>query len=91
MCVCVRAHHIYYKLVISLVGKCTKTFSPADCFIYFVPNQMWSVKYNEFQLDCSYYLLQSPDGKYIASGALDGIVNVFDISTGKLIHTLEGK
>lgn len=33
MCVCARAHHIYYKLLISLVGKCTKTFSPADCFI----------------------------------------------------------
>uniref|UniRef100_A0A2C9JG02 Uncharacterized protein n=1 Tax=Biomphalaria glabrata TaxID=6526 RepID=A0A2C9JG02_BIOGL len=33
---------------------------------------------------------QSPDGKFIASGALDGIVNVFDITTGKLIHTLEG-
>ncbi|KAH9368425.1 hypothetical protein HPB48_012645 [Haemaphysalis longicornis] len=32
----------------------------------------------------------SPDGKYIASGAIDGIINVFDISTGKLVHTLEG-
>ena len=36
-------------------------------------------------------LLQSPDGKYIACGAIDGIVNIFDIATGKLIHTLEGK
>ena len=34
---------------------------------------------------------QSPDGKYLACGAIDGIVNVFDIATGKLIHTLEGK
>lgn len=36
-------------------------------------------------------LLQSPDGKYLASGAIDGIINIFDIATGKLLHTLEGK
>ena len=34
--------------------------------------------------------LQSPDGKYLASGAIDGIINIFDIATGKLLHTLEG-
>ena len=34
--------------------------------------------------------LQSPDGKYQASGAIDGIINIFDIATGKLLHTLEG-
>lgn len=34
---------------------------------------------------------QSPDGKYLASGAIDGIINIFDIATGKLLHTLEGK
>ena len=33
---------------------------------------------------------QSPDGKYIASGAIDGIINIFDMTTGKLLHTLEG-
>lgn len=33
---------------------------------------------------------QSPDGKYIASGALDGIINIFDVAQGKLVHTLEG-
>jgi WD40 repeat protein len=33
---------------------------------------------------------QSPDGKYLASGAIDGIINIFDIATGKLLHTLEG-
>ena len=43
---------------------------------------------NMFGLFCMSW--QSPDGKFIASGALDGIVNVFDIRTGKLIHTLEG-
>lgn len=36
-------------------------------------------------------LSQSPDGKYLASGAIDGIINIFDIATGKLLHTLEGK
>lgn len=34
---------------------------------------------------------QSPDGKYLASGAIDGIINIFDIATGKLLHTLEGE
>ncbi len=34
--------------------------------------------------------LQSPDGRFVASGAIDGIINVFDVSTGKLVHTLEG-
>lgn len=34
---------------------------------------------------------QSPDGKYLASGAIDGIINIFDIATGKLLHTLEGR
>jgi WD40 repeat protein len=36
-------------------------------------------------------VFQSPDGKYIASGAIDGIINIFDVSSGKLVHTLEGK
>lgn len=35
-------------------------------------------------------LFQSPDGKYIACGAIDGIINIFDMTTGKLLHTLEG-
>ena len=34
--------------------------------------------------------LQSPDGKYLASGAVDGIINIFDIATGKLLHKMEG-
>ena len=33
---------------------------------------------------------QSPDGKYVAGGAMDGIINIFDVATGKLVHTLEG-
>jgi WD repeat-containing protein 61 len=37
------------------------------------------------------FIFQSPDGKYIASGAIDGIINIFDVSSGKLVHTLEGK
>jgi len=35
-------------------------------------------------------VFQSPDGKYIACGAIDGIINIFDVSSGKLMHTLEG-
>lgn len=37
-----------------------------------------------------YFDFQSPDGKYIASGALDGIINIFDVAQGKIKHTLEG-
>ena len=36
------------------------------------------------------FSFQSPDGKYVASGAIDGIINVFDVSSAKLLHTLEG-
>ncbi|KAM5329836.1 LOW QUALITY PROTEIN: WD repeat-containing protein SL1-17-like [Glossophaga mutica] len=32
----------------------------------------------------------SPDGKYLASGAINGIISIFDMATGKLLHTLEG-
>jgi WD repeat-containing protein 61 len=34
--------------------------------------------------------MQSPDEKYIASGAIDGIINIFDVASSKLVHTLEG-
>lgn len=34
---------------------------------------------------------QSPDGKYIASGAIDGIINIFDVAYGKVLRTLEGR
>jgi len=37
-----------------------------------------------------FFNFQSPDGKYIASGAIDGIINIFDVASGKLVHTLEG-
>lgn len=33
---------------------------------------------------------QSPDGKYIATGAIDGIINIFDVAAGKVAQTLEG-
>ena len=36
------------------------------------------------------FSLKSPDGKLIASGAIDGIINLFDLQTGRLLHTLEG-
>lgn len=35
-------------------------------------------------------MLQSPDSKYIASGAIDGIINIFDVASNKLYQTLEG-
>lgn len=35
-------------------------------------------------------MFQSPDGKYIASGAIDGIINIFDVTYGKVLRTLEG-
>ena len=46
-----------------------------------------------FNLCLSYYifLIQSPNGSLIASGAIDGIINLFDLKSGKLLHTLEGK
>ena len=31
---------------------------------------------------------QSPDSKLIASGAIDGIINLFDLQSGRLLHTL---
>lgn len=39
-------------------------------------------------IDLNYF--QSPDGKYIASGAIDGIINIFDVAYGKVLRTLEG-
>ena len=35
-------------------------------------------------------LAASDDGKYLATGAIDGIINVFDLVSRKLVHTLEG-
>ena len=37
-----------------------------------------------------FLFIQSPDGHYLACGAIDGIINIFDLTTGKLLHTLEG-
>ena len=37
-----------------------------------------------------FFYFQSPDGKYIASGAIDGVINIFDVASGKLVHTLQG-
>ena len=36
-------------------------------------------------------LAYSADGKYLASGAIDGIIAVFDMEQRKLLHTLEVK
>jgi WD repeat-containing protein 61 len=39
--------------------------------------------------DYFFFIFQNPDGKYNASGAIDGIINIFDVASGKLVHTLE--
>ena len=42
-------------------------------------------------LFCSLFdLLQSPDGKQLACGSHQGVVVVFDMTTGKLMHKIEG-
>lgn len=33
---------------------------------------------------------QRPDGQQIASGAIDGMIKLFDVETGKVVNTLEG-
>ena len=33
---------------------------------------------------------KSPDGKLLACGSQNGFVNIFDVATGKLLHTVEG-
>jgi WD repeat-containing protein 61 len=32
----------------------------------------------------------SPDGRRLACGCMDGVVAVFDVDSGKLLHALEG-
>jgi hypothetical protein len=34
--------------------------------------------------------LQSPNGKYVACGAVDGLVTVFEVRDGKRLHSIEG-
>ena len=57
--------------------------------------QMSNVMYismycNNLYIVSGAFLLQSPDGKLVASGAIDGIINLFDLQSGRLLHTLEG-
>lgn len=35
--------------------------------------------------------MKSPDGKYVAGGAEDGAIYVFNMETNQLAHTLSGK
>ena len=37
-----------------------------------------------------FFIFECPDGKYIVSGATDGIIYIFGVPSGKLVHTLEG-
>lgn len=43
-------------------------------------------KKERFVLSVAY----SPDGKRLACGSMDGTVAVFDVASGKLLHTLDG-
>ena len=36
-----------------------------------------------------FFIFQSPYGMYIVSGAINGIINIFDFASGKLVHNLE--
>jgi WD repeat-containing protein 61 len=42
---------------------------------------------NKFLMSIAY----SPDGKYLAGGAEDGAIYVFNTETDQLAHTLSGK
>ncbi len=33
---------------------------------------------------------QSPNGKYVACGAMDGVVSIFDVIESKRLHAIEG-
>jgi len=46
---------------------------------------------NSVVIFCLTIFVQSPDGKLVASGAIDGIINLFDLQSGRLLHTLEGR
>ena len=48
-------------------------------------SHIWSFLSGKFTLSLAY----SADGKYLASGAIDGIIAVFDMEQRKLLHTLE--
>jgi WD40 repeat protein len=54
------------------------------------PNLRHWVQLRPSQSQQSNFAFKSPDGKYIASGAIDGIINIFDMPTGKLLNTPEG-
>ena len=66
-----------------------------DCPPHPSSTQQWvewkSDEYFSFQChSSSSFSPQSPDGRLVASGAVDGIINLFDVESGTLLHTLEG-
>ena len=93
-------HHTFCLCCICVLRTNQKTACLTDCWFLFwymlilISKILEITGWHTLRLTALRFAvcaLQSPDGKYIASGALDGIVNVFDITTGKLIHTLEGE
>jgi WD40 repeat protein len=51
-----------------------------------IPQGEDNFKKERFVLSVAY----SPDGKRLACGSMDGTVGVFDTTSGKLLHTLDG-
>lgn len=51
---------------------------------------MWKVGKRKFFGQFILSIAYSPHGRYLAGGATDMIINIFDITTGKLLHMLEG-
>lgn len=83
--------------LITFIGK-LKTMFDFD-FLHFshsfslMSSEFTWFRYSKFLswFTWNFFSIKSPDGKLIASGAIDGIINIFDTQTGRLIHTLEGR
>ena len=69
-------HHLYCRAHSSALSLLLVYCSTCICYIQIIVSGA--------------FLLQSPDGKLVASGAIDGIINLFDLQSGRLLHTLEG-
>lgn len=86
-----------YTCIVNKLAKVFRIFgAQVSCIDHIMKScqehvgEVHSINANSCEMHTFCVLLQSPDGKYLASGAIDGIINIFDIATGKLLHTLEG-
>jgi WD repeat-containing protein 61 len=60
--------------VFSPNGKFTMSVAYVSFFFHFLFTHSW----------------KSPNGQYIACGAIDGVVTIFDVNEGKRLHSIEG-